>query len=78
MSLANGPIFSVFSLLTLLSAAVVAVLAVRVFYNVYFHPLSQFPGPGYAAATSLTSAIISLRKKEPEWLLGLTKKYGSM
>lgn len=78
MSLTNGPVLSVFSLLTLLSGAVVAVLAVRVFYNIYSHPLSQFPGPGYAAATSLTSAVISLRKKEPEWLHGLTKKYGSM
>ncbi|KAK8115395.1 pisatin demethylase [Apiospora kogelbergensis] len=40
-------------------------------------PLSQFPGPWYAAATSLTSAIVSWRRMEPEWLLGLTKKYGT-
>ncbi|KAI1336646.1 cytochrome P450 [Xylariaceae sp. FL0016] len=49
----------------------------RVIYNLYFHPLSKFPGPWYAASTSLIPALISLRRIEPEWLLGLTKKYGT-
>lgn len=57
--------------------AIVTVFATRFIYNVYVHPLSNFRGPWYASATSLPSALISLRKREPDWLLGLTKTYGS-
>jgi hypothetical protein len=56
---------------------VFAAVAARVFYNVYLHPLAGFHGPWYASATSLTNAIVSLRNIEPEWLLGMTRKYGS-
>ncbi|KAI1859487.1 uncharacterized protein JN550_012005, partial [Neoarthrinium moseri] len=57
--------------------SLISYIAARLLYNIYFHPLAQFPGPWYATATSLTDAIISLRKAEPAWLLGLTKKYGT-
>lgn len=63
--------------LGLLLVGLVSAAAARIIRNVYLHPLSKFPGPWYAAATSLTSAIVSWRRVEPRWLLGLTKKYGS-
>ncbi|KAK6866397.1 cytochrome P450 [Apiospora arundinis] len=63
--------------LGLLLLGVVSAAAVRTVRNVYLHPLSQFPGPWYLAATSIPSAFISWRRMEPEWLLNLTKKYGT-
>ncbi|KAF2145342.1 uncharacterized protein K452DRAFT_283700 [Aplosporella prunicola CBS 121167] len=62
--------------LVFLGVAVVA-LACRIVYNIYFHPLSKFPGPWYATSTSLTSALISVAKVEPQWLLSLVNKYGT-
>jgi cytochrome P450 len=59
-----------------LSILTVAFLAgFRVLSNLYFHPLSRFRGPWYCAASSLPLAIISLRRREPQWLLDLTKRY---
>ncbi|KAK8081260.1 Cytochrome p450 [Apiospora saccharicola] len=63
--------------LGLLLVGLISAAAVRIVRNVYLHPLSKFPGPWYAAATSLTSAIVSWRRAEPQWLLGLTRKYGT-
>ncbi|KAK8090472.1 cytochrome P450 monooxygenase [Apiospora hydei] len=63
--------------LGLLLVGLVSAAAVRTVRRVYLHPLSKFPGPWYAAATSLTSAFVSWRRVESEWLLGLTKKYGT-
>ncbi|CAG8971984.1 hypothetical protein HYALB_00003322, partial [Hymenoscyphus albidus] len=60
-------------LLVLIASA----LFVRVFYNLYLHPLSKFHGPWYAATTSLVCAFISVAKREDEWLQSLVRKYGS-
>lgn len=56
---------------------VIAGLITRIFYCQFLHPLSKFPGPWYATSFSLVGAIISVKKKEPEFLLSLVKKYGS-
>ncbi|KAK4444029.1 Pisatin demethylase [Podospora aff. communis PSN243] len=50
-------------------------ISYRVLSNLYFHPLSRFRGPWYCAASSFPLAIISLRRREPQWLLNLTKQY---
>ncbi|EOA80982.1 uncharacterized protein SETTUDRAFT_124398 [Exserohilum turcica Et28A] len=41
------------------------------------HPLSKFPGPWYASSFSIVSAIVSVLRKEPQWLMYLEKKYGT-
>ncbi|KAK3372119.1 cytochrome P450 17A1 [Podospora didyma] len=57
------------------AVTVASLIAFRIIYNLRFHPLAKFPGPWYLAVTSLPLAIISLLKREPEWLLDLAKKY---
>jgi hypothetical protein len=59
-------------------AAVVVVLSSRIFYLQCLHPLAKFPGPWYATSFSIVGAIISVRKKEPEFFMYLVKKYGGM
>lgn len=49
----------------------------RIFYMQKLHPLSKFPGPWYASSFSIVSAIVSVLRKEPQWLMYLEKKYGS-
>ena len=71
------PHVSASSILTLFVVAAVSTLFVRAFYSIYLHPLAKYSGPWYTSATSLSGAIISLLRIEPQWLLGLTKKYGS-
>lgn len=63
--------------LVILVTLFVALLS-RIFYCQFLHPLSKFPGPWYATSFSLVGAIISVKHKEPEFLMYLVKKYGSM
>ncbi|PGH07083.1 hypothetical protein AJ79_06361 [Helicocarpus griseus UAMH5409] len=75
-------IASVFSGLSLSSLsveiglAILSIIVVRCVYRIYWHPLAKFPGPAYAACFSLSSAIISVLKKEPQWIKYLAEKYG--
>ena len=71
------PRLSLSEALVLLGAAVFSALALRIVYRLYFHPLAKYPGPWYAASTSLSVALISVFKVEPQWLHSLVKKYGS-
>ncbi|KAI1488290.1 cytochrome P450 [Biscogniauxia mediterranea] len=65
------------TMLVLSPVAALITIIWRLVYNIYFHPLAKFPGPWYACATSLSLALISLRKTELEWLMGLVEKYGT-
>jgi hypothetical protein len=49
----------------------------RITYTQFFHPLSSFPGPWYLTSFSLSLALISLTKREPEYLMYLIRRYGS-
>jgi hypothetical protein len=68
---------TVSSVVVFVVVTVTSALFLRTIYNVYFHPLSKFPGPWYAASFSLYGALISVFQMEPAWLNGLVKKYGS-
>ncbi|KAH6612491.1 cytochrome P450 monooxygenase-like protein [Boeremia exigua] len=57
-------------------ALVLAALIYRIVYTQFFHPLSAFPGPWYASSFSVTLSLISLTKREPEYLMYLISKYG--
>lgn len=52
----------------------------RVVYNVFFHPLRNFPGPWMAGATSSWKAYKEVIKQESavHELFHLHKKYGMM
>ncbi|KAF3018527.1 hypothetical protein E8E14_011795 [Neopestalotiopsis sp. 37M] len=45
-------------------------------YNIYFHPLSKYPGPRLAAATSWWAAASYIRGTTPNDLLQLHNRYG--
>ncbi|KAF5486925.1 Cytochrome P450 monooxygenase gsfF [Colletotrichum siamense] len=68
---------STLSLGPLIAASIFSALLLRIIYNLYFHPLSRFQGPWYAASFSISHAIISVLKKEPQWMLSLAKHYGT-
>lgn len=48
----------------------------RIIYTQFFHPLSSFPGPWYLTSFSVTMSLVSLTKREPEYLMYLISKYG--
>ncbi|KAI8293124.1 hypothetical protein K4K56_005363 [Colletotrichum sp. SAR 10_98] len=77
MTLASIPIPPPGSILEIGLLAISAALILRVVYNLYFHPLSKYHGPWYAASFSLVHALISVMKYEPEWMLWLSKQYGT-
>lgn len=47
-------------------------------YNVYFHPLSKFPGPKSAAATPLPFIRRLINGHWVEWTTSLHEKYGEV
>lgn len=57
-------------------AALLAAAVTRVVYLLFFHPLSGFNGEWYAAISSLPMGLISLSRREPDYLMYLIRKYG--
>ena len=49
----------------------------KAIYNIYFHPLSKFPGPKLAAATKIPIAWVSWNGVLSQWLTALHKQYAS-
>ncbi|KAB2571025.1 Cytochrome P450 monooxygenase rdc4 [Lasiodiplodia theobromae] len=45
-------------------------------YNIFFHPLRNYPGPKYAAATDLVFKFASLRGDVIPWTHRIHEKYG--
>jgi hypothetical protein len=56
---------------------VLGLLTYRIIHTQIFHPLSSFPGPWYLSSFSLSLALVSLTKREPEYLMYLIRRYGS-
>lgn len=49
----------------------------RIIHCLFWHPLRHFPGPWYAACSSLPLGLASIMSREPDWLMSLVRKYGS-
>jgi hypothetical protein len=67
----------VWTLILALIGRVVELVA-RVVYNIFFHPLSKFPGPSWAKATEWWKTYIEVVKQESmtDVLVRLHKQYG--
>ncbi|POS78609.1 cytochrome P450 17A1 [Diaporthe helianthi] len=48
----------------------------RIIHCLFWHPLRHFPGPWYAACSSLPLGLASITSLEPDWLMSLVRKYG--
>lgn len=78
MLLSAIPGVSLPSIFTLAVVGLISSFFYKILYRIYWHPLAKYPGPWYAAATSLTAAVYSAKKIEPQWLQSLVDKYGCM
>ncbi|KAJ5752860.1 hypothetical protein N7520_009777 [Penicillium odoratum] len=64
-------------LATAVSAAVISIIT-KVIYNVYFHPLSRFPGPKSHAISRIPYFRRAIKGTLPFDMLDLHKKYGDI
>ena len=56
--------------------AIAARATISAFYNIFFHPLRNFPGPKLAAATPLPFVWRLINGRFPAWTNKLHAKYG--
>ncbi|KAI2463952.1 putative cytochrome P450 [Annulohypoxylon bovei var. microspora] len=64
------------NLWVLLAVAIIAKVVYNGIYNVYFHPLSRFPGPKLAACSNAPFSIGFLGGRQPYEILRLHRRYG--
>ncbi|THZ79304.1 putative cytochrome P450 monooxygenase [Aureobasidium pullulans] len=69
---------SVPSIAILAISAVVLYFATHAIYNLYFHPLSQHPGPILNAISPLPRLYWNIEGREPQTVLKLHLKYGNI
>ena len=50
----------------------------KAIYNLYFHPLSKFPGPKAAAATPIPFVVRLLNGRSVDWTSSLHSQYGDI
>ena len=64
--------------IALLVSTFAPISALCLIYNVFFHPLREFPGPVFARATTWWRTYIGMVKKESitDILVRLHKRYG--
>ncbi|TLS22076.1 uncharacterized protein PpBr36_09391 [Pyricularia pennisetigena] len=51
---------------------------IRSIYNIWFHPLSKYPGPWYAATTNLVYFAADLTGHREDWIVNLHQKHGEV
>ncbi|KAI6360834.1 hypothetical protein MCOR25_006636 [Pyricularia grisea] len=66
-------LFSAYSISLLL-----VFFTIRSVYNIWFHPLSKYPGPWYAATTNLVYYIGDMSGRREHWILKQHEKYGEI
>ncbi|KAI0839483.1 putative cytochrome P450 [Hypoxylon sp. FL0890] len=64
------------NLWTLLAAVIIVKVVRDGIYNLYFHPLSRFPGPKLAACSNVPYSIGFLGGRQPYKMLDLHRRYG--
>ncbi|KAI1409852.1 putative cytochrome P450 [Hypoxylon sp. FL1857] len=64
------------NLWTLLTVVIITKVVGNGIYNVYFHPLSRFPGPKLAACSNMLYSINFLGGRQPYKMLHLHRRYG--
>lgn len=69
---------SVPSIAILAISAVVLYFATHAIYNLYFHPLSQHPGPILNTISPLPRLYWNIEGREPQTVLKLHLKYGNI
>ncbi|OTA58824.1 putative cytochrome P450 [Hypoxylon sp. EC38] len=61
---------------TLIAAVIITKVVGSGIYNVFFHPLSRFPGPKLAACSNVPYSISFLGGRQPYKMLNLHRRYG--
>ncbi|KAI2601923.1 putative cytochrome P450 [Hypoxylon sp. NC1633] len=64
------------SFFILFAVAIIAKVVRDGIYNVYFHPLSRFPGPKLAACSNIPYSVGFLGGRQPYEMLRLHRRYG--
>ncbi|PGH35833.1 hypothetical protein GX50_01291 [[Emmonsia] crescens] len=64
--------------LTTCSVGILLYFVGNVIYNIYFHPLSKFPGPKYAVVGRIPITLATLRGQRAQFRFNAHRKYGEI